>query len=109
MPRYFGGEASELQELIVDGQGVMAEEFICLYRYRDECEPEENKIRYPNKEDRRYRSAMTLETISEARRCGVNVNTKYFDDCIEWNEEHQKYILQAHVFDHEEDYYAQIE
>ena len=105
----FSGKVYMLSELQVTSCGHTEWDFRCLYRYKDEYEPEENKIKYPNKEDRWYENYMFLSTITEAKRSGVDVDIHtYQSDRLEWNNKFQKYILQKQVFDKEEDYYKQL-
>lgn len=98
-----------LSDIQVEQCGHTEDDFLCWYRYKDEYEPDENKIRYPKKEDRWYEGYMWLSTITEAKRNGANVDVDtYQSDRLEWNEEYQKYVLQKHVFDNKEDYYRQL-
>ena len=106
----YSGRGYMLSDLQVTGCGHTEEEFRCWYRYKDEYEPEANKTKYPNKEDRQYEDYMFLSTITEAKRNGVDVDTRtYQSDRLEWNEELQKFIIQKHVFNNEEDYYKQLQ
>lgn len=105
----FNNRGYMLSELQVESCGHTEGDFLCWYRYKDEYEPEENKTKYPNKEDRKYEGYMFLSTITEAKRSGVDVDIHtYQSDRLEWNEEFQKYILQKHIFHNEEDYYKQL-
>lgn len=105
----FSHSGVTLSEVQVEQCGHTESDFLCWYRYKDEYEPEENKIKYPHKEDRQYEGYMWLSTITEAKRNGAKVDIEtYQPNRLEWNEKYQKYILQKHVFDNEDDYYKQF-
>lgn len=105
----FSHSGVTLREIQVEQCGHTESDFLCWYRYKDEYEPEENKVRYPKKEDRQYEGYMWLFTITEARKNGANVDIDtYQSDRLEWNEKYQKYVIQKHIFDNEEDYYKQF-
>lgn len=105
----FSHSGVTLREIRVEQCGHTESDFLCWYRYKDEYEPEENKVRYPKKEDRHYEGYMWLSTITEARKNGANVDIDtYQSDRLEWSEKYQKYVIQKHIFDNEEDYYKQF-
>lgn len=41
-----------LKNLKIESCGYTDKDFFCLYRYKDKYEPEINRIKYPNIEDR---------------------------------------------------------
>lgn len=97
-----------LKELKLESCGHTDKEFFCYYRYKDDCEPEANKIKYPNIKDRWYEDYMMLGIISEAKLSGVDVDISNEDDRIEWCPEINRYILKKEIFDNEVDYYRQF-
>lgn len=104
------GKGKMLKKVIVETCGRTEDEFFCYYEYKDECEPEENKRKYPNPKDRGYETYMDLLTITEARKHGAEVDIEtYQSDRIEWNEEHQQYAVKKEVFNDEKWYYAQFQ
>lgn len=105
----FGKNGAVLKEVVVERCGHTDFEFFCWYTYKEEHEPEANKIKYPNKEDRWYEDYMYLSTINEAQKSGAAVDiNKYMSNRLEWNEEHQKFAIRKEKFHNEEDYYKQF-
>lgn len=96
----FGGTGGMLKKVVVEQCGKTEKDFFCYYEYKEEHEPDENKVKWPNPEDRWYEDYMWLSTITEARRNGAEVDIEtHQSDRLEWNEEHQKYALKREVFD----------
>lgn len=89
----FAHDGNVLKELEIENCGHTNLDFFCYYRYKDECEPEINKTKYPNPEDRWYEDYMTLDTITNAKLSGLYINIEKVKDRIEWSNEFRKYVL----------------
>lgn len=55
----------------IEKEGGYIGEYFCYYTYKEECEPEANKIRWPNPEDRWYENYMYQSQIQKAIDDGV--------------------------------------
>jgi len=104
----FGYKGNVLKEVKIESCGRTEDDFFCWYRYKEECEPEANKIKYPNSADRWYEDYIYISIITEAKRNGAIVTSILSDDRVIWNEEFQKFILRKEVFNDEKDYYEQL-
>jgi len=73
----------------IEKQGGYEGEYFCYYKYKPECEPEANKIRWTNPKDRWYEDDMTQRTIQNAIDDGVEFidkkhEYKWFNCDHEW-------------------------
>lgn len=95
----FSGRGSMLKKVVVESCGHTDYDFLCYYEYKEECEPEENKAKWPDPKDRWYEAHMGLSTVTEAKLNGAEVDIEtYQSDRIEWNEEHQRYVIKREIF-----------
>ena len=86
----FTHNGSVLKEVRIEKRGFNESNFFCWYRYKEECEPECNKIKYPNPEDRWYEDYIYLSDIYRAKLSGAKVTS---DIPMTWNEKTKEFIF----------------
>lgn len=69
----FSHNGNVLKLVEIEKQGGYEGEYFCLYRYKDECELEVNKRKYPKPEDRWYEDYMTQKQIQQAIEGGAEL------------------------------------
>ncbi|KLU61731.1 hypothetical protein CEB3_c19100 [Peptococcaceae bacterium CEB3] len=57
---------SDLKLVKIERHGGYLGEWFCFYKYKEECEPEANKVRWPNPEDRWYEDYLVEKQILQA-------------------------------------------
>lgn len=62
----FSHNGNVLKLVEIENQGGYEGEWFCYYEYKEECEPEANKIRWTNPKDRWYEGYMTQKQIQQA-------------------------------------------
>lgn len=84
----FSHNGNVLKLVEIEGQGRYEGEYLCYYEYKEECEPEVNKLKYPNPEDRWYENYMNQRQILQAINGGAEfIDTK--NEFIVYSCEHE--------------------
>jgi len=94
----FSNNGNVFKLIEIEYQGGYEGEYFCFYRYKEECEPEENKVRWINKEDRWYEDYITQKQILQAIESGVEFVDKenifkVYDCEHEWMEVAEDYVV----------------